>query len=80
MKKTLILSSIVTLLLACSAPADDHKKGEDKKAADAEAPAQMESPKGAKVYLLQPREGKTMKTKFKVAFGLKGMGIAPAGI
>ena len=38
------------------------------------------SPKGAKVYIVTPKDGKTVKKKFKVVFGLKGMGICPAGI
>jgi hypothetical protein len=38
------------------------------------------SPKGAKVYLQGLKDGKTVPSKFVVRFGLKGMGIAPAGI
>lgn len=38
------------------------------------------SPKGAKVYFIGLKDGKTVKQKFVVRFGLKGMGIAPAGI
>ena len=38
------------------------------------------SPKGAKVYFIGLKDGKTVKQKFTVRFGLKGMGIAPAGI
>ena len=38
------------------------------------------SPKGAKTYIISPKDGKTVKTKFKVVFGLKGMGVCPAGI
>lgn len=36
--------------------------------------------KGARAYIVTPRAGKTVQPKFKVVFGLKGMGIAPAGI
>ncbi|MFP6901324.1 MAG: DUF4399 domain-containing protein [Opitutales bacterium] len=36
------------------------------------------SPKGAKVYVILPRDGKTVGPKFKVSFGLKGMGVCPA--
>lgn len=38
------------------------------------------SPKGAKTYIVTPRDGKTVKSKFKVVFGLKGMGVCPAGL
>ena len=37
------------------------------------------SPAGAKVYLIEPKEGATVTSPFKVVFGLSGMGIAPAG-
>jgi Domain of unknown function (DUF4399) len=32
------------------------------------------------VYFISPVDGQTVKTKFKVQFGLSGMGIAPAGV
>ena len=38
------------------------------------------SPKGAKAYIILPKDGKTVKPKFKVTFGLRGMGVCPAGI
>lgn len=38
------------------------------------------SPEGAVTYFQWPKDGKTVKPKFKVMFGLKGMGVAPAGI
>jgi len=38
------------------------------------------SPKGARTYIIFPKDGKTVKPKFKVTFGLRGMGVAPAGI
>lgn len=34
----------------------------------------------AQVYIISPMDGQTVKTKFKVQFGLSGMGIAPAGV
>lgn len=37
-------------------------------------------PKNAKLYIVSPKDGKTVKKSFKVVFGLKGMGVAPAGI
>ena len=38
------------------------------------------SPDGAEVYIISPRDGRTVNKTFTVRFGLKGMGIAPAGI
>jgi len=38
------------------------------------------SPEGARTYLVGMKDGKQVKPKFKVIFGLKGMGVAPAGI
>ena len=38
------------------------------------------SPKGAKAYIILPKDGKTVKPKLKVTFGLRGMGVCPAGI
>ncbi|MEO1861043.1 MAG: DUF4399 domain-containing protein [Verrucomicrobiales bacterium] len=52
---------------------------ESKKPAPTAEP-KMASPKGAKAYIIFPKNGKTVKTKFLVKFGLKKMGIAPAGI
>ena len=36
------------------------------------------SPKGAKAYIISPKDGKSVNKKFTVRFGLKGMGVAPA--
>ncbi|QVI85654.1 DUF4399 domain-containing protein [Pseudomonas viridiflava] len=35
---------------------------------------------GAEVYIISPKDGETVTSPFKVQFGLKGMGIAPAGV
>jgi hypothetical protein len=45
-------------------------------AADAREP----SPAGAEVYIVSPKDGAKVKSPVTVVFGLKGMGIAPAGI
>ncbi len=44
------------------------------------APGETPSPEGAKVYFIGLKDGATVKQKFTVRFGLKGMGVAPAGI
>lgn len=38
------------------------------------------SPKGARVYIISPKDGATVKSPVRVRFGLVGMGIAPAGV
>lgn len=38
------------------------------------------APEGAKVYIISPKDGKTVKSPVLVRFGLKGMGVAPAGV
>jgi Domain of unknown function (DUF4399) len=38
------------------------------------------SPKGAQVEIISPADGAVVKSPVRVRFGLKGMGIAPAGI
>lgn len=64
----LALALVPALFIASTAVAQDteHKR--------------QAAPKGAKVYIVTPKDGKTVKKKFKVVFGLNGMGICPAGI
>src|SRR5215217_5056541 len=38
------------------------------------------SPAGAEVYIVSPKDGAKVKSPVTVVCGLKGMGIAPAGI
>jgi hypothetical protein len=38
------------------------------------------SPAGAKLYVVSPANGATVKSPVTVVFGLSGMGIAPAGV
>ena len=44
------------------------------------ASAREPSPPGAEVYIVSPKDGAKVKSPVTVVFGLKGMGIAPAGI
>jgi len=39
-----------------------------------------DSPQGASVYFISPKDGDTVRSPVTVRFGLKGMGVAPAGI
>ncbi|MEK1905575.1 MAG: DUF4399 domain-containing protein [Pseudomonas sp.] len=38
------------------------------------------APAGAEVYFIEPADGATVSQTFTVKFGLKGMGVAPAGV
>lgn len=38
------------------------------------------SPAGAELYFISPQDGATLPSPVTVRFGLRGMGIAPAGI
>ena len=41
--------------------------------------ARTPSPEGAQVYFIEPVDGATVTSPVTVKFGLKGMGVAPAG-
>jgi hypothetical protein len=42
--------------------------------------AQTPSPAGAKVYIINLKDGQEVTSPFLVQFGLSGMGVAPAGV
>ena len=44
------------------------------------ASAQTASPAGAKVYIINLKDGAKVTSPFLVQFGLTGMGVAPAGV
>jgi Domain of unknown function (DUF4399) len=44
------------------------------------AQERMPAPTGAEVYIISPRNGATVHGPVTVRFGLKGMGVAPAGV
>ena len=73
------IKSILITLLILLAPT--HLcLAEDKEKPTVKTEPKMSSPKGAKVYIIYPKDGKTVKKKFPVRFGIKKMGVAPAGI
>lgn len=49
-------------------------------AADAPGLPVTKSTAGAEVYIISPQDGATVPSTFTVRFGLKGMGVAPAGV
>src|SRR5881398_3061244 len=42
--------------------------------------ARTPSPPGAEAYIISPKDGAKVHSPVTVVFGLKGMGVAPAGI
>lgn len=38
------------------------------------------APEGAEVYIIEPKNGAVVSKTFVVKFGLKGMGVSPAGL
>ena len=46
----------------------------------ADDPPRSASPQDAEVYIISPADGATVKSPFTVRFGLKDMGVAPAGV
>lgn len=38
------------------------------------------APEGARLYIISPENGATLKSPLTVRFGLSGMGVAPAGV
>jgi hypothetical protein len=49
-------------------------------AADPAALPRSKAPAGAEAYIISPADGATVTGPVTVVFGLKGMGVAPAGI
>ena len=46
----------------------------------AQANGQTKAPAGATVYFLNLKDGETLTNPVTIRFGLKGMGVAPAGV
>ena len=61
------MSTLLTLLVACLSLAPL-------------PPPRPAAPAGAEVYFISPDDGDTLGQTFTVRFGLRGMGVAPAGI
>ncbi len=38
------------------------------------------SPEGASIYIISPKDSETVCEEFTINFGLRGMGVAPAGV
>ncbi|MEO0335670.1 MAG: rod shape-determining protein RodA, partial [Pseudomonadota bacterium] len=64
--KCLILAAATLSVFSLAAFADEIPK--------------TKSPDGAKAYIISPKDGAKLKSPIQIQFGLKGMGIAPAGV
>lgn len=72
MKKHLlaVFSLLIVTALAQSACAQHHAENHER----------IPATEGANVYIVTPQHGEVVPQKFKVVFGLQGMGICPAGV
>lgn len=76
----------ISLLTSCSdATSQDAAKPGHAHAAKADAPVlppagKTPRPADAKLHIISPANGATVDKTFTIQFGLKGMGVAPAGI
>jgi hypothetical protein len=61
------LAPLLAICIALSALATD-------------APKRTSAPAGAGVYFITPKDGETISGPVTVRFGLRGMGVAPAGV
>lgn len=61
--------SVASVLLACTLSTSLMAEGLPRTA----------SPEGAETYIVSPFDGATVSSPVTVVFGLKGMGVAPAG-
>lgn len=77
---------VAALVLAASLASVPRALAQAPAAAPAPAPttaaalARTPSPPGAEVYIIGPNNGARVTSPVRVQFGLKGMGIAPAGV
>ncbi len=63
---TALAASTLVLVLAAGAAAQDLPR--------------EKAPEGARLYIITPADGATVKSPLTVRFGLSGMGVAPAGV
>ena len=79
-KQTLFIASLI-FLIGAGARAQTHAAAPDAAPSSKEALPSHEGAviKGAKVFFVEPKDGATVKSPFKVKFGLSGLKLAKAG-
>jgi Domain of unknown function (DUF4399) len=83
MMRTFIVAAVVLAASLASVPralAQAPTAAPAAAATTAAALPRTPSPTGAEVYIISPKNGAKVKSPVLVQFGLKGMGIAPAGV
>src|SRR5688500_6246173 len=65
MRRTLVICSVAVVVLAGLVGAQVPR---------------TKAPAGARAYVISPKNGETVSSTFTVQFGLKGTGVAPAGV
>ena len=68
------------LLLATAVHAQPPAAGAEPAKTAPAAPPRTAATAGAELYFIAPADGAVVDTTFTVRFGLKGMGVAPAGV
>lgn len=83
MRSSLLCALLIVTSFAAHADWKSDMKDKAKAAAAQSAQEKLGLPlastPGAKVYIIEPKNGAELKSPVKVLFGLSGMGIAPAG-
>jgi Domain of unknown function (DUF4399) len=83
MKRTVVAALFVLSLAACgdngSSTTEAMKEAPKPETTAPEAAARTPSPAGAKVSILEPADGATVKSPVTVKFGVEGMEVVPAG-
>lgn len=78
MLKSLVIVALFLTLVACKAEKAEEKHNEMSHDQMTEM-VRSKAPEGAEVYFITPQNGDIIEGPVKVQFGLKNMGVAPAG-
>jgi hypothetical protein len=79
-KKILTAASVILGCNAMIALAQDHGHGGHEASPPATGQGRTASTKGAEVYFHYPLDGIRVPQRFTVQLGLRGLGVAPAGV
>lgn len=82
MRRAFAATLFALSLAACgdnSTPSGAHEDVHKEGAPTAETMARTPSPPGAKAFLIEPKDGATVKNPITVKFGIEGMKVVPAG-
>lgn len=74
------MRNALTAILATAVAAVAGLGGAAAASADEHELPRFEAPKDAKLYIIEPKDGAKLKSPVRVVFGLRGMGVAPAGV